>query len=83
MHLLTVSGSVVKLTKGARMRVGVGGWVGSVVRCIKVSCCVDGWEGAALVSNFPQVLSHAKCFLVERSSVGTFLSHDYNQHWST
>jgi len=43
MHLLTVSGSVVKLTKGGEDE-GRGGWV---VWCgvFKVSCCVDGWEG--------------------------------------
>lgn len=41
---------------------------------------MDG-KRAASVSRFPQVLSHAKPFLVELSSVDTFLSHDYNQYW--
>lgn len=41
---------------------------------------MDG-KGAASVSNFPQVFSHGICFLVEQSSVDTFVSHDYNQYW--
>ena len=44
---------------------------------------VDGWMEAALISRLPQVFSHGKSFLVEKSSMDPLLSHDYNQYWST
>lgn len=44
---------------------------------------LSSWVLAALVSNVPQVLCHRKCYLVELSSMDTFLPHDKNQCWST